>query len=322
MSLQRSLRRIWDGVLEEYERVFRYAEWNLGILMEPIHTLLRPDVSPRVSWLPRPREGTSLADPFAVTREGTTYIFCEEMDLRAWKGAISFIELKNGEVVSGPHVAIDAPFHISYPYLLEHDGEIFCVPETAQAREIGLYEAREFPYRWTKVATLIPDLPGIDPTIFQYEGRWWLTCGDDSDGPDYKLFVWHSPSLYGPWEPHEGNPVKVDISNSRPAGTPFVQDATLFRPAQDSSRSYGGRVVINRMLELTPTEFREEPVAVLEPQADSPYPDGIHTVSSAGDLTLVDGKRDAFIPGALKHSLKDAMRRRWKDALRNRWLRG
>jgi hypothetical protein len=55
--------------------------------------------------------------------------------------------------------------------------------------------------------------------------------------------------------------------------------------------SYGSAITLNRILELTPTRFREETVASIVPDPGGPYPDGIHTLSFIGDSMLVDGKR-------------------------------
>jgi hypothetical protein len=195
------------------------------------------------------------------------------------------------------------PFHVAYPYLFEHEGEAYCVPETSQANEVGLFKALEFPFRWVKVRTLLNGFPAVDSTVFQYEGLWWLTCTSDVEGSSLKLFIWHSEDLFGPWKPHERNPVKTDIASSRPAGTPFVHDGRLYRPAQDCSRTYGGRVAINRVTKLTTTEFVEERVATIEPFISSPYQDGVHTISAAGDITMVDSKRIVFNKHAFKHSL-------------------
>jgi hypothetical protein len=68
-------------------------------------------------------------------------------------------------------------------------------------------------------------------------------------------------------------------------------DGMLHRPAQDCSRTYGGAVVINRIERLTPEEFVERPVRHLAPAAHGPYPHGLHTLSGAGNVTLVDGKK-------------------------------
>ena len=42
--------------------------------------------------------------------------------------------------------------------------------------------------------------------------------------------------------------------------------------------------------------FEEEAVATIAPDPDGPYPDGLHTLSRVGDLTLVDGRRTTFVP--------------------------
>src|SRR3990170_2959561 len=135
----------------------------------------------------------------------------------------------------------------------------------------------------------------------QYEGVWWLISTDQ--GSYFNLFVWYAPDLLGPWKPHAANPVKTDIRSVRPAGTPFMYNSYLYRPTQDCSRTYGGRTVLNRVTRLTPTEFKEELAAVIEPYTNSPFPDGVHTISAVGDITLIDGKRFIFIGSAFKRVL-------------------
>ena len=61
--------------------------------------------------------------------------------------------------------------------------------------------------------------------------------------------------------------------------------------------------MINRVIRLTPTEFSEEQVASIELDADSSYPDGVHTISTVGNITLVDGKRVVFVGSAFKRAI-------------------
>jgi len=130
----------------------------------------------------------------------------------------------------------------------------------------------------------------VDTSIFHFDGRWWLTCTNLDDGPWEKLFIWHADDLTGSWRPHRANPVKIDRRSSRPAGTPFLHEGTLYRPAQDCSKSYGQSVVINRIRRLTTEEFEEEEVAYVKP-FQPPYLEGLHTLSSIDGMTLIDGKR-------------------------------
>ena len=72
------------------------------------------------------------------------------------KGYISAIIL--GETKTEQHYSvIKFPFHMSYPYLIEYENQIYCVPETSEANEVSLFVAKEFPVKWEKVMTLISD---------------------------------------------------------------------------------------------------------------------------------------------------------------------
>ena len=286
-----------------YEYLFRHEEWNIGIVHEPITALLQRNANTHIDWLPRLKKDAYLADPFGISFDGRTYVLCEEFEYRSSKGRIVSLEFDEDFSPSNPIPSLEFPFHASYPYLFEFDDDIYCVPETAHAREISLYRAIEFPSKWRKVCTLVDEFAGYDPTLFCHRGRWWLSfTGEVGEDRFSKLFVWHATSLVGPWKPHERNPVKIDFRSSCPAGTPFIHEGNLYRPAQDCSNSYGSQIVINRVLSLTENEFIEEEAATVKPDS-STYPSGLHTVTCAGQVTFVDGRRFVFNPTAFKHAL-------------------
>ena len=166
------------------------------------------------------------------------------------------------------------------------------------------------------VATLLPG-PAVDATLVHAD-TWWLFATRADLGPNQSLSIWHAPRIRGPWTAHARNPVKVDVRSSRPGGTPFVVDGALFRPAQDGSRRYGGRIVVNRVDVLTQTEFREIPVAAVEPWPGTSQPDGLHTLSAAGDRLLVDGNAMHLVPAALPRTLAARAGRLRADLRRRR----
>src|SRR5581483_1822859 len=171
-------------------------------------------------------------------------------------------------------------------------------------RRVQLFRAEPFPHRWVPDAVLLENFAGADATVHFHQGRWWLFVGNHDDQDETKLFVFHAPDLRGPWLPHAGNPVKCDLRSARPAGPLFSMEDGLYRPAQDCSDTYGGAIVINRIERLTPDEFSEQPVKRLTPAAQGPYPHGLHTLSGAGEVTLVDGKRHALSAAALTTHLQ------------------
>lgn len=285
-----------------WQRLFRHPQWNVGMLHRPVESLLERGAygEDEVEWFPL--EGTRgfLADPFAVEQAGRLRILCEYFDYRTGRGRICALDHSADGFSSQPVDVLSLPVHMSYPYVLDLPDGVFCVPETAAAREIALYRADEPGRGWSKVAVLVPDFPGVDPTVFRHEGRWWITCTRLGAQEDAELWVWHAPQLTGPWVPHELNPVKTDVRGARPGGRPFVHDGSLYRPAQDCSGAYGGRITVQRVTRLSPTAFAEEATATVEGPSRSRYPFGPHTLTPVGDMVLVDGRRSVFVPAAFR----------------------
>ena len=284
----------WRFLILACHRLSRDEEWNIGIIDAPIHTFLSPGARPAVRWLPEPAHGAFLADPFGVETETVGIILIEQFDQRAGRGHISVLESRDDGTFSRPQRVIGAPYHLSYPYILQHQGAIYCIPESGATGEVTLYKALAFPHQWAKHATLISGFAAKDATLFQHDHLWWLFCSAARHAQNNTLYAWYASDPHGPWIPHPANPLKVDIRSSRPAGAPFIHAGRLYRPAQDCSRTYGGAVTINHVVRLTPAEFEEEPVASVDPYRDGPYPLGLHTLSAFGQRTIIDGKRERW----------------------------
>jgi hypothetical protein len=295
-ALRHRLGRAW-------ERLFRHPQWTIGVLRAPAAALIDGYDDAAVEWLsPTGRDGF-LADPFGVERDGELHALCEEFRYDEGMGRI--------RTVTGPERrdAVRIAVHASYPFLLEHGGELYCVPETAALGEVALYRAEELPDHWTKAAVLLPEVAGVDPTVFHHDGRWWLFCTRQGPFEDVELWAWHAAEPTGPWTPHARNPVKTDVRGARPGGRPFVHDGHLYRPAQDCSSRYGWRVAIQRVTHLTPTAFSEEQAAVVQASPASAFPLGRHTVCPVGDVVLVDGLRHVFAWPAFTAFLRNWARR-------------
>ena len=284
--------RGWGAVLT------RHHDWNVGIVDVPIDRWLDGAVTEPITWLPA-RPGRFAADPFGVERDGVLHVFFEDFDRRLNRGTIAHLAVQPDGSMTEPVCVLDTGSHLSYPYLVEHDGGVFMLPESSAAGELVLYEAVDFPLRWRPIATLMTGIPAVDASVIEHEGRWWMLATRYDHGANHSLFAWHAPRLNGPWVPHERNPVKTDVRSGRPGGTPFVSAGRLYRPSQDSSRIYGGRVIVNLVDELSPTAFLEHPVIAVEPPPGSRYPAGLHTISAAGSRTLIDGNRLRFVRESL-----------------------
>lgn len=294
-------------------RWLRYAatqgeRWNVGVFDGSMADFLAAGHPRPVRWLPAPPGHLFRADPFPYPGEDIALL--EEWDDRVARGRIAAIDMA-GSALPAAGLA-DPAVHQSYPYVFAADGRVHCVPETAEARRVSRYVAAG-PGRWERVGDLLTGVAAIDSTVVRHDGRWWLFCTDRDVDDRGQLFVWHADALEGPWRPHSRNPVVVDPRSARPAGTPVEVDGALHRPAQDCARSYGRRVLVQRITRLTPDEYAEETAAVVEPDPGGPYPDGLHTIASDGRVTLVDGRKMTFRPLAAWHHARIRMRARRFD---------
>ena len=262
------------------------AKWGVGLAARPGPVVAASDLPP-LEWLPERRSGY-YADPFPAARDSVTAVLVEDFDEPSGIGVISALR-RDGDGWNLDPGVIAPGDHASYPFLVEAGDELYCVPETARLGRVDAWRCIRFPDRWEPAGTLL-EVPVVDPTIVEWEGRWWLFGGRLDRDPNTELWLWWADSLQGPWTAHPANPIKLDVCSSRPAGTPFVIDGVLYRPAQDCSRSYGGAVVVNRVQRLDETTFVEEPVARVVVRTP-PYTAGTHTLTQRDGLVAVDARR-------------------------------
>jgi hypothetical protein len=230
------------------------------------------------------------ADPFPLERGGRHYIFFEEFVFAAGKANIAMVEVDRSGAASPPVRVLERGYHLSYPFLLEHDGELFMIPESGANQTVELYRCVGFPNRWRLEKVLLRDGWFVDATIHRAADRWWMfaNVGVPLGPVDDELHLYYADDLLGEWHPHPANPVKSDARSARPAGRLFELDGALYRPAQIAGPVYGSGVSINRVRKLTPGEYAEQEVERVLPLHPAGLL-GIHTLNRAGDLRVLDG---------------------------------
>lgn len=225
----------------------------------------RPDGPARVRALPNP-PGRYLGDPFPIEVDGRHFLFVEDYSYAARRGVISVSEAGPDGEWSPPRPVLESDHHLSYPFVFEHEGAIYMLPETGEAGRIELHRAVRFPDEWRLERVLLDGLVAVDATLHVDDGRLWLFAnvmeGHEDRG---RLCLFSAASLDAEWLPHPRNPIVTDPRTARPAGRLFRRGDVLIRPSQDCAREYGEAVVLNRVDVLTPDDYRETPVDRIEP---------------------------------------------------------
>jgi hypothetical protein len=239
----------------------------------------------------RPPSDRYYADPCIVERDGRHFVFIEDYSYSEARGMISYFEIFEDGSVSSPMRVLEPEYHVSYPFVFEHDGEMYMIPESSANRTIELYRATRFPVEWRLERLLIEDIYALDPTLLVRPNKLWLFASVPEEGARAgdELSLFRSDSLDSDWIPHPLNPIVSDVRRARPAGRIFVRDDELIRPGQDSSRTYGYAVVLNRIELLTATEYHERPIDRIEPTWTRGNL-GTHTYSFDARYEVLDGR--------------------------------
>lgn len=226
-----------------------------------------------------------LADPFPVRHNGQDFIFVEEYLYSKNRGCISVVTVNRNGAVGKTQAVLEEPHHLSYPFVFEHDGQIWMIPESGEARNVCLYRAVDFPYRWTREAFLIEGIEAYDATLLRHNGRFWFfVCLRLWKSTSWDaLSLYQSDSLTGSWTPHPSNPVLFDAILSRPAGAVFRKGKLSLRPVQDCSRGYGCAVSLCRLDALGETEFAQTLVGRIQCGSF-----GCHTYNCRSGLEVID----------------------------------
>ena len=280
-------RRLNRRLTKVVESIFWHNQWSIFISRN-----CGSDIALGKFTRTTPPRDRFWADPYLLKVGDKTFVFFEEMLRSSGVGRIAVGEVSVDNTVINVRVALAAGHHLSHPFVIEHDGEIYMIPESRATGRISLYRNVSIPDRWEKVCDLMTGVDASDVTLQFHNGLWWLFVNiADTRGAStsVELFLFFSPVFpSNSWTPHPLNPVVSDVRRARSAGKLFTSNARLYRPSQDCSLTYGWRFSINHVEQLDTEHYKECPVALAEPKwaADIVR---THTFNQVGEIQVVDG---------------------------------
>jgi hypothetical protein len=288
-------RKLWRKARDVQERwsvAYAFGPWQSAALW-------------RAKTIPNPPD-RFLADPFALEHQGSHYVFVEDYCYRTHKAVISAYRVgHSGAERLG--VVIEEDFHLSFPCVFRHAGQIYMVPESAQNGDIRLYRCVAFPMQWEVAKVLIRGLTAVDTLLFEQEGKWWMlsTPSHTPDGMnDAELHLFEADSLFGEWKAHAHNPVMLDASRGRNGGL-LRNGSAVYRVAQRHGfGEYGKGSTIYRIDALTP-RYSETYVQDIDPHF-LPGLKGTHHMHHDGGLLVFDYVRDERVRAATGGARKGA----------------
>jgi hypothetical protein len=249
-------------------------------------------------WMQCPR-GHFYADPMLIEHEGQVWMFFEDFVYKQMRGRIGCAPVRADGSIGEATVCLDLPYHLSYPFVFRHDGEIFMIPESYQNEGIELWRATNFPFSWKLEKTLFKG-EFVDTTPVLHEGRWYFfTAPVERNSKPAFGALFSSDSLTGDWVHHPSSPISTDVRDARSAGAIVKVGNRLLRPVQDCAENYGRRIHVEEILELSPTAYRARRLHSIEPDWE-PGLRGVHTYAHSAGFEVLDAVRlqDRHLLGA------------------------
>ena len=255
------MRRIKDLFIEEYWTIaFKNREDGAEIYKSDGNIKKRFHVY-------KPSLKFWLADPFFFEREGKVYLFYELFSNIKGRGVIAFSVLKNG-IMSAPKVVLEKEFHLSYPLVFKHDGDIYMLPETCADNKVQLFKAISFPEKWEPSYILLDEVKAVDSTLFDDGNTKWMFSALPSNGGGFnKSLMLYRVDGRGLCLPHVQNPVASGM-DVRPGGNIFKgENGKFYRPSQIAiEECYGSALIFKRIEALSEKEYIETDMRVVKPE--------------------------------------------------------
>ena len=231
------------------------------------------------------------ADPFLFEYNSETYVFAELYDYIACKGTLGYCKLEKSKKPKWKKI-ISEPYHMSYPYIYEMNGEIYILPESGASNCLYTYKATHFPDKWEKCDIIRENVVYGDTSLFEYQNHTFALSYDVSDNERYRLMLLNL-SDKNLDSKIEGNP-----SIQRPAGRPFYIENRLLRPAQICENDYGEGLIFYEIYFDKEGNYKENAISRIMPNeltySKNIILNGMHTYNATRNYEVIDIKTRRF----------------------------
>lgn len=268
------------NIIRKFLHKYIYQDWNIAIAD------VADDLSPvNIIWMKHGYKDRWFADPFIIGETEVHYIILvEECMFETGRGRLARLKVTKDDckLVSNETI-LDLPSHLSFPNMINIDGQKYLYPENGSAGYTRYYR---YDTRLEELGTL-SEIPFADATIIPYKGLYHLlaTVGEQCNGNTLEVF--RSAKPFGTYTKIQEIIFTDNIA--RRAGNAFCWKNMLISPAQVCNNDYGEGVSLQKLV------FDDDKIVLTEIKRMKPptkeYPEGFHTYNVFGSKVVIDGYR-------------------------------
>lgn len=212
-------------------------------------------------WKPKPV--LFQADSFLFVKGDVLYLFYE---LQHWDdpGTIAMIKTTDLKTWSSPQIVLKEPFHLSFPFVFEDNGNIYMIPESQESDSIRLYQANDDLTSFSYVRTIMKKEHSkdihynlCDSHIYKKENKYYLFTSYQKNWMYHQELYVSSDLFREEFVRHPMSPICISNEFGRNGGSLIIFNEKLFRVTQDCQRNYGDNISLMEITKLSENEYEE-----------------------------------------------------------------
>ena len=261
------------------------SRWNIGFIDFDPNNFLKQDEL-KIYWMKHTYKDRWFADPFILSvHDNTIELLVEEYydPIRRGRIAKLTVDAYNFTLLDN-QVVLELDSHLSYPAILEINGEIYVYPENSEAGCLVLYKYDADACKLISVSVL-NDKPLTDATITKLFSKSYMFSTQMPNPNNNELGVYLSEQLTGNYILKDT--ILFQDNTARCAGDFFQIENKLYRSAQNCNNGYGKGLVIQEV------SSQEGKFSFVEKQCFYPnswkWSLGLHTFNVNNKIAVVDG---------------------------------
>lgn len=240
-----------------------------------------------VKWLKNHNSNKWYADPFILDYDDSKItIFVEEMDYHVRRGTLTelVIDRNTMEIIESYEI-LNLTTHLSFPAIFRENEDILVYPENGKSGNSFIYKYNKSSHKLVD-PQLLAKYPLTDAAFIDIDCRFLLATDIFNPNGNETTLYKKQNSLF---EPLYKYTMKGNIA--RNAGTPFMVEDKLVRPAQDCNGRYGKGVLLQTIEQDKDGNVTFETVDSLYPFKGE-YSQGLHTFNVYKDMVVIDSYKE------------------------------
>jgi len=259
--------------------------WMIGVAPLKMSDVIKKGINFDKITIYNPSKKYYYADPFWHPQLDEGKLICERFDFTTQHGSISEIKIEDDKITE-EQTLLKEDWHLSFPFLIEHEGGLKMIPEASYNNESQVYPLESLDAKpFIKKAL-------VDPVIYLHNETYWLFASIQNGKQNEELHLFWSDDFEN-WNNHSSSPICTNSFGARMAGNIVSHENELFRFGQNCEKGYGKGIVIHKINELSKDQYSETAVGRIDAPANF---SGIHTINQFEDKVVFDLKKTYFSP--------------------------